>query len=58
MWSKCEVVECSWGEKENKRKGDKDRTLDTGHLSGGEKQEKKKEMKHRDENEMKERKII
>ena len=32
-------LECSWGEKENKRRGDRDRT---GHLCGGEKQEKEK----------------
>ena len=45
-------LECSWGEKENKRRGDRDRT---GHLCGGEKQEKEMCM---DEKEMKERKII
>ena len=41
MWSKFEMLECSWGEKENKRRG-------AGHLGGGEKQAKekrKKEMK-------------
>ena len=32
MWSKCEMLECSWGEKEYKRRG-------AGHLCGGEKQE-------------------
>ena len=40
------------GEKENKRRGDRD----SGHVSGGEKKEKKKEMKRMDESEMKERK--
>ena len=52
-------LECSWGEKENKRRGDRDRT---GHLCGGEKQEKEKRKKRNetfmDENEMKEIKII
>ena len=33
MWSKCEMLECSWGEKENKKRV-------IGHLCGGEKQEK------------------
>ena len=54
MWSKCEMLECSWGEKENKRKG-------AGHLVGGEKQEKEKRKKMKgnvDENEMVGRKII
>ena len=43
MWSKCEMLECSWGEKENKRRG-----KEIGLLCGGEKQDKekrKKEMK-------------
>ena len=35
MWSECEMLECSWGEKENKRSRAR-------HLCGGEKQEKEK----------------
>ena len=35
MWSECEMPECSWGEKENKRSGAR-------YLCGGEKQEKEK----------------
>ena len=49
------LLECSWGEKEG---GDRD----SGHLCGGEKQEKGKRKKRKetcmDENEMKERIII
>ena len=53
------LLECSWGEKENKRRGDRDRTLDTCE----DEKNKKMKMKKRnetcmDENEMKEREII
>ena len=46
------------GEKENKRRGDRDRTLDTCVEEKNKKKKKKwkKEMKLMDENEMKERK--
>ena len=35
MWSKCEMLECSWGEKENKRRG-------AGHLKNKKKKKEKK----------------
>ena len=49
------LLECSWGEKENKRRGN-----EIGLLCGGEKQEKEKRKKewNVDENEMEGRKII
>ena len=50
LW--CEALECSWGEKENKKKGG------LCVLCGGEKQEKEKKKWNVDENEMKGRKRL